>query len=332
MLDLRTNYIGLRVVVIFLALYGINRWRKGGLSWWMAATVSILGLSLLAYFGVYFGAGALQPYRFIIPALAFCTIPASVGFYSLRRKNRIFGIVLPIALFCVAVIPLFSGRPRHRLQNDGTPRDYLSGLLPDEQAVCGALNRLNLQDGRVLSNDWRLGAALPPCSGAQVIGGPFLWVWTTYGYSNAGLDEVFGRALSTLNVEEMSTLLKQYNVHWIVVNKRINPQYYTIDLWNQDHPGLFEAVASYGNYYIYQVLQPTTWFLEGSGQVNVGQNQIVVQKASQGSLILKYHWIESLRTIPPLRLSPVIVGLDPRPFIKVDNGNIRDFRIYQAYK
>jgi hypothetical protein len=111
-------------------------------------------------------------------------------------------------------------------------------------------------------------------------------------------------------------------------NKRINPKYYTIDLWKQNHPGLFDTIASYGNFDIYQVLQPASWFFEGSGHVNAEQNQIIVQDASQGELVLKYHWIESLRTSPPLRLSPVMVGLDPQPFIKVDNGNIRDFRIY----
>src|SRR5204862_14430 len=93
-------------------------------------------------------------------------------------------LTLVVVLALAAALPLYRARPQGIVRADGTPADHLSGPTSAERAVCSVLRGLDLQSGRVLANDWRLGAYLPTCSGAQVIGGPFLWVWTVYGYSN----------------------------------------------------------------------------------------------------------------------------------------------------
>jgi hypothetical protein len=326
-------YLGLRLVVLGLAALGLWLWRRAGRMVWLAVSASLVVWLALAYGGVYAGFGDVQPYRFVIPALLLGTIPAAQGACRAWRRSRWVG-VLVIALLVAAVAPpLYWGRPRRRLQADGTPRDHLSGPSRDERQVCRGLQGRDLHRGRVLTNDWRLGAYLPSCSGAQVIGGPFLDVWTTYGHANAGMDDVFGVPLADLDLQGLRNHLARYNVRWVVANVEIYPDVYDFAAWRRDHPGLLELIDRHGVFEVCEVRQPGagSWFLEGTGEVRAEHNRLSVRNASPDGLVLKYHWLDSLRTEPVLQLRPVSVGRDPVPFIGVENGEVTDFDVVQAY-
>lgn len=328
--DLTAPHALLRLAIFGSALAGLWAWRRAGLQWWVtvaACTVLWLGL---AYAAGYLGLGALEPYRLVLPALALATLPAADWLVTAwpnepRRTSLVF-----LALACAAALALYVARPQHLRQPDGTPSDYLSGPQPAEQAVCRTLSQLDLGRGRVLINDWRLGAWLPTCSGAQVIGGPTYLVWTKFNHANADWEQVFGQPVSEIGPVELSAVLSQYNVHWIVVNTDFRNWENLVD-WDLQHPGLMQPVVSQGPFEIMAVAHPATWLFQGDGVVRAGYNRITVRGATDGGLVLKYHWLASLRTMPALPIRPVYIGGDPVPFIAVDNGKQADFDIIQNY-
>jgi hypothetical protein len=101
--------------------------------------------------------------------------------------------------------------------------------------------------------------------------------------------------------------------------------------WQRDHPGLLIPRSTYGVFTIYDVRQPASWFITGDGAVAATYNRLEVTNASAGSLVLKYHWVDTLRTEPVLPLRPVYLGQDPVPFIAVDNGQVTNFVIVHDY-
>jgi len=331
--DAGSRHILIRLAVLGSAAVGLWLWSREGRRLWLPVGASIVTWLALAYGGVYLGAGDLQPYRFVIPALALGALPAAVVVAQLWRRSPSLGLLAVILLLLSAMPALYSSRPHRRQQADGTSRAYLSGPSVAEHAVCETLRQLDLTRGRVTTNDWRLGAYLPPCSGAQVIGGPFLWVWTTYGYANAGLDDLLGRPLSGLDSGELEGLLTQYNVRWAVVNTKVYPRGYDLAEWARDSPGLLALVGRHGVFEIYAVTRPAaaSWFFDGSGGVKAQHNRLSIEGSSPGGVVLKYHWIESLRAEPPLPLRPSYMGDDPVPFIAVDSGEVSDFVIVQDY-
>ena len=329
--DVRAPHFALRLAILALAFGGLWRWaHEHRREWGWVATCVILWL-VVAYAGAQFGLGAAQPYRLVMPALALATLPAADGLVHWFQWSPRQAGVAALAV-CLALAPaLYHARPQGKRLQDGTPSDHLSGPQPAEWAVCQVLQELDLRSGRVLTNEWRLGAFLPTCSGAQVVGGPFSPVWTVFGYVNADYENVLGRPVRELSTTELGGLLAQYNVRWVVINTGF-AEFFTLADWVREHPGLLIQMTTHEPFVIYSVDQPATWFFEGAGHVVATYNRLVVQGASPGGVVLKYHWVESLKVDPPLPLRPVFVGHDPVPFIAVDNDTLTDFVIEQSYE
>jgi hypothetical protein len=49
-------------------------------------------------------------------------------------------------------------------------------------------------------------------------------------------------------------------------------------------------------------------------------------------VVLKYHWLETLRTDPPLKISKYPVEGDEVGYLEIDNRNTSDFVIYNSYR
>jgi hypothetical protein len=320
----------LRLAILVMALFGVALWRRSGAPWWRLVAVCIGVWLVLAYAGGYLGLGALQPYRFILLALSLASLPAAGWLVGLSRQSPRAAVLALTVLAIVAAPPMYWARPQGLRQVDGTPTDSLSGPQPAEHSVCQTLAGLDLAAGRVMTNDWRLGAWLPACSGAQVIGGPYSHVWTQFNHANADQEHVSGQLVATISPADLASVLSQYNVHWVVVNTAFRNWENLVD-WDRKHPGTFAPLAQHGPFQILSVVEPSSWFFEGAGAVTADYNRLAIRGATPGSVVLKYHWLQSLRTEPVLPLRPVLVGGDPIPFIAVDNGETADFEIIQSY-
>jgi hypothetical protein len=71
----------------------------------------------------------------------------------------------------------------------------------------------------------------------------------------------------------------------------------------------------------------TSRLLEGRGRVRTRLDRLEVRDAEGGRLVLKYHWIPSLATEPPLPIEEARQPGAPVGFIAVRPGGVRDFDI-----
>jgi len=123
--------------------------------------------------------------------------------------------------------------------------------------------------------------------------------------------------------EQLRQYLQQYAVHWVVVFNPIPALESRVELLR------LETVI--GGHRVYRVLRPSNLIVgDGPGEVRADLNRIVVRGSAGGSLVLRYHWLETLRCRPGCRLRRVPVPNDRVGFIGVDDAPA-DFEIVNGY-
>ena len=82
---------------------------------------------------------------------------------------------------------------------------------------------------------------------------------------------------------------------------------------------------------IYEVVESTGFIVgEGAGEVASETNRITVRGSAGGSLVLRYHWLETLQCRPDCQLRRADASGDRVGFIGVE-GAPADFEIFNAY-
>lgn len=80
-------------------------------------------------------------------------------------------------------------------------------------------------------------------------------------------------------------------------------------------------------YRVYNVrLAKPGYFLQGSGDLEIGYNRLVLQNPSQDNIILKFHWVDTLRSDPEGLIHPILVEGASLPFIAVQLKNRPDVK------
>lgn len=333
-------YCGLRWLTVGLALTTWWRGRRANntLSIFGVGIASLLGL---AYLGTYVQPLAdMQPYRFVISASLMAALPAAHALTLLfahppRIRLQTILAMLLITFFIVrAAQAVWEVRPD--LSRLGQPVQSGDGRLagPSDSyaALFDWLAENTSRDGRLLVNDWRVGTLIPYYVEREVIGGPFLWTWIEHGYANAGIWDAFGRDLDSYTQAELSEVMQAFNVKWVVTNARFDSDFYTFDDVARLWPDMMQLIDEVAGYRVYRTRWPADEFLVGSGDVSAQMNRLTVSDASAGRVVLKYHWLPTLRSEPPLPIRAYAVLDDPVGFIEVDNGAVRDFVIYNGYR
>lgn len=135
----------------------------------------------------------------------------------------------------------------------------------------------------------------------------------------------FNRPLNSMSETELEDYFRLYNVTLVAARSRSMRAALT------RFPHLIGAPEPAGDYAIYPVLKTFGWFDEGSGRVTFAYDRITIDEASPGRLVLRAHWIKTLRVDPPAVLSPVARADDPVPFIAIDNSaGLRRLVVYNA--
>jgi hypothetical protein len=309
------------------------------LAWWGEGrkdlTRFFLTLALiLTFFGYVSGEASffrnMETYRnnlvlsflLIIPASVFLTTAlASLRTKPYRGSLAVIALTLPIGLWaCGTTYEKYA----HYLLGGSSLRP----LGQEEMAVIQWLRSHDSSNGRVAVEDWRLGALVPWYTGAQVVGGPYGLIWLPHNFANfAGVPgdrttglRLFGRKFDAFSPTDLDTYLDAYNISVVVAS-------------TDDARGLFDrqtgvhAVAAHGPYTIYQRQSPGSFLLKGDGRVQADYGRLHVTDASEGELILKYHWTHTLVVEPYQELTPHFVLDDPVPFIRIAANHCRDFVI-----
>ncbi|KPJ58140.1 MAG: hypothetical protein AMS15_09100, partial [Planctomycetes bacterium DG_23] len=170
-----------------------------------------------------------------------------------------------------------------------------------------------------------LPALLPWYTKREFIGGPEPDHYIKHHFASFTYGELFGRDITGFSLSLLQTYFDTYNIKWIIAWSDKSRIYF------QRHSGYITYLHSIGDFSFYEVRRNPNFFLKGSGKTKADYNKIVVTEASPGEVVLKYHWLQTLRTKPPLKIEAYPVPDDPIGFIKIYNGEVRDFEIYNAY-
>jgi hypothetical protein len=126
---------------------------------------------------------------------------------------------------------------------------------------------------------------------------------------------LFEKELQDYSLPEMQEMFEIYNVKWIVC-------------WLQESKDFLagfseyvEKLATIDKFTIYEVKRKTSFFLKGTGKVKADYNRIELDDliAEDGEVVIAYHWMETFRAVPDVKLERFMVGGDPVGLIKISN-------------
>jgi hypothetical protein len=344
---------GFRFLGLGGALLGLWLWRKERDPRFAPFAAGLGVLLALAYLGGHSEtAKLLQPYRFVLPATYLSLIPAASflerAVVTLRqtRPHPIVWALLGLTLF-VAVprlardviyfVPEAVPAPTRPLVPPppdinagpafGTIRwpkafDYRqrAGGHREEAALADYVNATDDGSGRWLVDWWPAAERLTWATHAQILGG---FTEINLAHSDANLFRRYADA-PLPGAEELRDYLRQYNVRWVVLAS-LRPEL--------ERPGeLLRFETTVGRFRIFRVLEPSSFIVgDGPGTVQAALNSLRVKGSAGGELVLRYHWLETLRCRPGCELHRVEVPGDRVGFIGVSNAP-PDFEIGNSYR
>jgi small basic protein len=331
------------IAVAAAAAYGGVRapLRKRFLSSWLAA---ILGFGVLAYFGSELGALAnLEPGRFEVPFFAFAAPLAAYGIHDgwhwlgqIRTPMRQLSKSLAVAVVVFFALVSFAS-----LWLETAAHGPITSTLPDQAQEIWQWMEASERDSRiVMESGWNVdenGGVVAPYfnsdigllwaieSNREVIGASPSEGFTVFSFTDLGNGVAFGQPLAQLSPAQFRTELETYNVGSLIAWSVGTKEY----LDRVD--GLVPLQRS-DPYMLYGVAGSHTFLMAGkAGSVSADQDCIRIKAAAPGRLILKYHYFKTLRTDPPIAMSPAPIGNgDAIPFIAIDNDVRRDIRVYNS--
>ena len=167
-------------------------------------------------------------------------------------------------------------------------------------------------------------ALLPLRTGREFLGYYFTGAHSVQRYASFGRGGILGHVLARLDDGEARELFSRFAITRIVACTPPSVRH-LVRL-----RGALKPPRSLGGCWMFPVRDPDpSLLLEGRGEVFAELDRIQVRNAEGERLLLKYHWMPTLRTEPPLRLEEVRRHGMPVGFIAVRPGGVRDFAIVQ---
>ncbi len=170
--------------------------------------------------------------------------------------------------------------------------------------------------GRWLVEWWMTGEQLAGRTDAQILGG---FREINLAHSDANFFRVHPED-KPIDPEKFRQWLETFNVTWVVFVRH----------WPsvEERRDLLEPVPGPPGGYFYRTKIAPNWFLPaGPGTVRASNDRIVVRGSSGGSLVLKYHYLETLRCRPGCTVRRVPIASTRVGFIGVD-GAPPDFEVW----
>jgi hypothetical protein len=341
--------IGPRVLIRLFALIAaiacLRAWRDAADRRRLPFFVLIVSMAALTFVGGYTPFAQIQPYRHNLPLAFALVIPAgwwltetvrARPWRALVPTQRVLGAAFGLlaALGVLAEVRYFFAptMDEHQVLDDGTKvlmnslgHNYTPRYTYDEQNewenVLAWIAAHDDGQGRWLIQDQALGEYAMARTGAQVIGG---FLVRNIEHSDANW---FRRAGAPPYREEaLAEYLRTYAIRWVVLQK------YTLDPWWDQHPELVTRAGFVDGWIFYQVHVGSS-LLSGRGRAAAQLNRISITRTNQNEdVLVRYHWMETLRCRPDCEIERVPVDGDRVGFMRVLAPHPRDFVIENAYE
>jgi len=293
---------------------------------------SLLGLVLIGFAAV---GGAVpvfrnfQPNRFAPVGYLFLVIPAAFGFDAIRRASRLdsaraLKVGARMSIFAVGVIVAYCAYEVLVEVSDVNlghygPRPPQVRSLPERvRCITQWLESNTTRQGRVLFEIFPgQGQASDVAYYAyttkrEFIGGPGPWPLRSGRYFAGFVSgRLFGEPIGSIGEERFMKYMEFYNVGWVLA--------YTAE--TKDTLKGFAKLAeakSCENVTTYRVERPLSYFLEGRGVVTVSEfNNVVLDRLEGDRVLLKYNYVDGLKSIPAANIEPVAPMDGMPPFIRI---------------
>jgi hypothetical protein len=286
----------------------------------MLLASALMVLFLVAYFGVFLPSlKPWQPLRFKVAFDLFLVIGAAHCLsHWLDARSTSRSLLVP--LFLIGGLIAFA---INIVQTESTGRLLLrSRLAPPLETITLWIMQETLADSRVLfeeSGDETgfvydgvyLSSLLPHLTGRELIGGPINLYNDRHHFAEFHSGKMFKKDVQTLSADEITNYFRLYNIGAVVAFHPASLQRL------QSIPGLVTVDQRIGPVHLMKVNQSPNWFVQGQGKLTAGFNRIDLSELKGSEIILKYHWIEGLRSTPAVKIMPVELADDPIPFIKL---------------
>jgi hypothetical protein len=161
----------------------------------------------------------------------------------------------------------------------------------------------------------------------EYIGNYYPYATSRDNFSSYYAGVLYGEPIGRYSLKELRSYLDLYNIKWIIYwSKESKRVFGWQSYWLQKSRKAFELgytaythLTRIDKFHICRVERDPTFFIKGSGSASARQNEIHLKdiKATDGEVILSYHWMKYLKTDPPRKLEKVFLLEDPIGFIKI---------------
>ncbi|HVW29329.1 MAG TPA: hypothetical protein VHC69_28375 [Polyangiaceae bacterium] len=286
-----------------------------------------------------------QPYRHIAPATLTAALVAALVVVRLVRAHERFGPEVRAALLVAALasapalardlVGYLPGLLPHREPSRATfrpgPGEFGSSderappfmghttPSPDYERVASAVRAIVANTGRVAAVDWVLGEYLATFGNVPTLG----------GIAERNVPHVAAHPLrhdltkANDTDDPVARYLDEYAVS-AVVTKGDTPLFDT-------RSDLLDLTTVVGPFRVYRVRRAASYFSEGAGHVaEQGLNFIRVTDARGEAVVLRFHFMETLRCRPNCTVTRAAADRDSVGFVAVHDPP-STFEIYNAY-
>lgn len=202
-----------------------------------------------------------------------------------------------------------------------------TAMVPEEQErLIQWIRTRTTPEARILIEDslhpihifWRahLPAILPFLTQREYIGGPIPEGELNHAFANFYNGTLFKKRISEIDRSFLKKYFELYNIGWIICHTPESKK--ALEKFAQHE---VQRELNVGPFSCYRLTQKGNFFLKGKGRVRVGFDHFEISETEpeEGEIILKYHWIENLKTVPSCRIERFFYMEDPIGFIKVIN-------------
>jgi len=310
-------------------------WRNRRSEMLLVFAPQIVFLFLLAFYGARIGLNAIGPARITLPLGLYLFFPAADALA--RGVARAFRWILRItpdgreAIVIIGVIAALAIAVPTSGLSSAVWRPFTlpnlekrEGFSKHGMALIEWLGKNTDSSGRILHEETdrdshqyygtHLPAWIPYYTGREMAGGPAPHALLAHNFLRFIAGTLRGKPIQSFDVDTLSSYFSLYNVRWVLCWKPSTLRYF-------DHLPLAARIGKYDKFVLYRIELPPSYFLRGAGTLEVRGQRIFLRNLQPdgGSVAIKYHWLESLRTDPARTIEPRFELDDPVPFISLKN-------------
>jgi hypothetical protein len=320
-------------ILLVSGCYGLCVWyRKKCFHLVCAHAAGVFVIFIIAYYGSHVPFFAqFQPERFTICVSLLLIIPASIAirevvpflYVGRHWPSILFTICLCFVLLYGPVIRPFGMFFKHRPYriNCHVP-EKITELLQFIKTHTTREGRILIEDSIYTPEDplpqfygGRFPALFPDFVTREYLCGPRPRYPVKHSFASFTRGELFEKDINLYTLSELKYMLKLFNVKWIVC-------------WYDKSKNFFDRFPEYihrleviDKFTIYEVNRKASYFLKGSGTVTADYNSLKLDNviAEDGEIILSYHWMQKLTTVPSVKIERIFIAADPIGFIKISS-------------